>query len=411
MSLEAVLIEESMIFKRLHKSFGTRYPSSMFVIAVLCGAAGISEQRGTTSTSTISTDEMVDVLTAQIVACNAVVFVVHVNEYSGFGTIETWRGRSHLRDDPTGFDSVETEQLAPEELRIRYFKLRQEFRLLRYGAVRQRIEKTILSACDSLSTSIGVSEVITSNGAQNRSVVRKDGSENVHISGPDISEPIHFVNYWTGWNIVGPGTTYASILSNGHWVSEPLLADHAVTVWRCVPIEHQPFIELQLEATRDESGLPRLSTVKHIVYQSDIDARINDVSTLKDHVVSRATVVFSNERLELESGVPSGAVVTSIYAIQSGVNGFWARAEIECLEGRRIAPTEEMFLETPSTPSAVIGDERLRIGYRLGSTTLNLDGRILTTHKPIDEEVSGRLEWWVSKGVLGVVPDPRLDTE
>jgi len=75
----------------------------------------------------------------------------------------------------------------------------------------------------------------------------------------------------------------------------------------------------------------------------------------------------------------------------------WVVALIDFKGAREIADDSLSLCLDPVMNTAV-WDERYRIGYRLGSRTINVDGRLFLANDPVDGEIGASLEEWLANG-------------
>jgi hypothetical protein len=358
-------------------------------LTIPCLTCAMSIAAGDPDGEAISTKEMVAALERQLHALDSMSVSFATEEYSGFGA-----------GSP-----------GPDGVRATDFKLATTGSAIRLGPM-YRIELVTTRACDGLATLVGDGAIFTSNGAQGRQVVRRQ-REHVLISDPaPVFHRHELFHQWLGWNVQNfrVPATYADILGTAV-VDGPTLEPDGRTRWRCVPTwSREPCLEVVFWA--ESRGEPMLVEVALVGYASGVDVRKLEWRTLDEARMSAprpevwGSVRFDDRRVEIgDSTLAAGAIVAGHHFRDRPEDEFWGWYRVELREVEPASIDEATFLEPIRTPDATVVDDRYRIAYDLGSTKINIDGRILRTHIPVEGDVGARLEWWIRNGSFVPVPE------
>jgi hypothetical protein len=285
----------------------------------------------------------------------------------------------------------------------------------RYSAIKQankyRMERTYIRSHDNLNQLKNHHEIQTFNGAQARSVTRvPEALDNILIT-LDPPNPHRMVGHfsWLGYYVFQLEMsrtvmhTYASLLRDGLFVGPELAAD-GTTRWRCLIHPHTD-CEVVIYGS-SEGGRISISAAEFWIYtESTVATQIP--LEFGDHVRAQNTVAFQRTGQDPDRLLPEAARFAAQYWFRSDEQeDFWGICDLHLLEVVPASIDPATFLEPIGDAEAVINDARYGISYTLGTSTINLDGRLVTTHEPLHGDVGARLEWWIEHATLGPVIDP-----
>jgi len=109
------------------------------------------------------------------------------------------------------------------------------------------------------------------------------------------------------------------------------------------------------------------------------------------------------------SGLPRSARILHQHCRKNPVDGFWGASDVQLISTAKVEHDDAAFL-APLDDNAIVGDSRLNIAYHLGSTHINIDGRLLETQEPLKGDVGAKLSWWIAHGHFIDTTPPRVTT-
>lgn len=268
-----------------------------------------------------------------------------------------------------------------------------------------RLERVYLKAVESLIDLIGDNEIVTWNGAEARSVYYDAEEEFRDTLGIDATPPIgHYGEQylsWLGWWVLQNPVrmSYCDLLC-GNEVKGPVLMKDGRTRW-IAPFPGSDRTYVLMYGERGLQG-PELAEVELRIYEQPHEDHENLTGLQAIHRIE-----FDPMDPKFEFPISSSATLSQSHRRSNPDDEFWSETKITLNSCEKINITPSTFKEEVGIGAAV-SDSRYRIGYVLGDTMINLDGRILDTHEPTKGDVGHNLEWWVEHGTLSTPTDPKV---
>ncbi|MCI0630092.1 MAG: hypothetical protein L0Y44_05490 [Phycisphaerales bacterium] len=259
--------------------------------------------------------------------------------------------------------------------------------IMKDAGKKYRVEQTYVKAAGEVAEFVGRTDIDTWDGAQARTgtfTADDRGLAGAIDAAPGMNAYMEGHLTWQGWWVLQhkKGWTFTDLLRSVRCEGPKLLVD-GTTEW-IYHYEESPLMEASIIAHRID-GRPRLRKVE-VRGHSEKDGQ-------KKLAVS-ATTIWDNDWTQ---GLARSAKTLWRHFREKAEDEFWQLCRLE-LVSIEPAPLGEHTFRLAFKPGMSIADTRYRIGYTLGDTKLNLDGRLVRTAKPMEGDVGDNLEQWVREG-------------
>ena len=307
-----------------------------------------------------------------------------------------------LRFDVEHFYGAGTAMPPPEGPRSEHFSFLSRNTALVAGA-KYRLEKVYVKTTESLQGLVGDYSLYTWDGVVSRSI-RRDADERIPESllldaAPPRSQYDDLYLSWLGWWVLQSSKrlSYCDLICYKR-VTDPELMEDGRTRW-VLPLLGGPATYVLMYGRQGENGVElsevelRAYTEPHLDHQDDSGLTVS------------SRIQFDPIDAESECPIATSARMVQSHRRENPSDEFWFLTRISLRSAEQIVTTPLTFRE-PVGSGAAVADSRYRISYVIGSTVLNLDGRVIDTHEPLHGEVGHKLEWWVENARFSPLFDP-----
>lgn len=331
--------------------------------------------------------------------------------FSGGGTTTIGEGTPDPSPDADTPTATENEPLESTSV---FFKKEESIAITRAGAS-SRVDLRLTGAASGMAHSLGRLTLISNTPAQARMIRRfgagPDSREYVRIDAPWQRYQFNGAYYRNavGWgDINAPSARSYADLFRHHLVSGPHQSIEPRRLhWRCAfPDPHGELPDtrtsssLEVVFITDTEDPPMLREIRVRSYWDEVDLRGPMSNTTDGNLTADIRIQFP-EGLRGRDGalIPDEVAVRIQQPREEG--GFWGFVR---LRRTGIAHSGELasdhFLIEPATTDATVSDSRQGIAFRLGDDTVNVDGRLLRTARPVNFSIIKNLREWVANGTF-----------
>ena len=256
-----------------------------------------------------------------------------------------------------------------------------------------RYEETTLETSTALSGLVGRRVVRTFDGVEARTARFYPKRTHTQHEGGIYSAPQRslvseqFLTWYGWWVFQLPERVGYLDLVNSDEIEGPFEAEDGRTYWR-VTVPNVPLCGVRIYIHRT-LGKIELDEIEFRGFKTRLWAEDEDVEV-------RTRIEFSRGA-NADLPLAPDAKITISHLREEPEDEFWGYTRIHLVSVEPILKDDNIF-RAAFANDARVEDTRYRCTYRLGTNELNVDGRLLTTHKPLSGGVGDRLEWWTSRG-------------